>query len=63
MTTGEKLPNARGELRRADVAKEAGISLSALQMYENDARVPRDHIKVRLAEIYGKTVQELFYEK
>lgn len=62
MTVAEKLVQARGEKRREDVAKSVGISLSAVAMYENGERVPRDEIKVKLAKYYGTTVQELFFD-
>lgn len=58
---GERLIKARGEKRRETVAKAVGVSLSAITMYENNERVPRDAIKVKLAEYYGTTVQALFF--
>lgn len=60
-TIAERLVAARGERTRQEVASAVGISLSALSMYETGQRVPRDEIKVALANYYGKTVQELFY--
>lgn len=63
MTTAEKLVNARGERSREEVAAAIGISVSAVAMYETGARVPRDEIKVRIADYYGKTVQELFFDQ
>lgn len=61
MNIAEKLRDARGSRARKDVAKAVGISLSALAMYESGYRVPRDEIKVRLANLYGKTVGEIFF--
>lgn len=61
MTVAERLIQARGDKRRDEVASAVGISLSAISMYENGDRIPRDEIKVRLAEYYGRTVQELFF--
>lgn len=61
MTIGEKLRAARGEMSRAYVASECGISVSSLGMYETDQRVPRDEVKVKLAKLYHKTVEELFF--
>ncbi len=43
------------------VCKYAGISSSALAMYECGARIPRDEIKVRLASFYGVSVESLFF--
>lgn len=61
LTIGERLIAARGDVRREVVAAAVGISTSAISMYENNDRVPRDEIKVRLADYFGKSVQELFF--
>ncbi len=60
MTVGEKLRELRGNRPREEIAKEVGVSVSALAMYELDERIPRDEIKVRLANKYNVSVQELF---
>ena len=41
-------------------AAEIGISSSALGMYEQGSRTPRDDIKIKIASYYGHTVQEYF---
>lgn len=51
----------RGDTPRIDVAKATDISVSALAMYESGQRIPRDEIKVRLAQYYGKTVETIFF--
>lgn len=56
-----KLREARGKTPRKDVCEAVGISLSALTMYENGKRVPRDAVKVKLARYYQKSIEELFY--
>lgn len=61
MTVAERLVKARGSKRREEVAAAIGISLSAIAMYENGERTPRDETKVKLANYYGKSVQELFF--
>lgn len=58
---GAKLITFRGERSRETVANAVGISVSALTMYEIEERVPRDDIKIRLADYFGTTVQELFF--
>lgn len=58
---GQTLINLRGEKPREDVAKDLGISLSALAMYERGERSPRDEIKIRIANYYHSTVQDIFY--
>lgn len=62
MTVAERLVKARGSKRREEVAAAIGISLSAIAMYENGERTPRDETKVKLANYYGKSVQELFFD-
>jgi len=57
-----KLLNLRGTKPRDEVSNDLGISVSALQMYENGQRVPKDEIKIKIAKYYKKTVQEIFFE-
>ena len=45
----------------AEVAEAVGISASALSMYENAERVPKDEIKVKLSAYYKKSIKWLFY--
>lgn len=58
----ERLKKARGDRRREDVAKAVGVSLSAIAMYENGDRVPRDEVKIKLAKLYNTSVQALFFD-
>lgn len=58
---GDKLIKLRGKKPREQVANDVGISVSALAMYETEARMPRDEIKVRLANYFGRTVQYIFF--
>lgn len=59
---GRRLVQLRGIKTGDEVSKALGISRSALCMYEKGERIPRDPIKIRLAEYYGTTVQELFFD-
>ena len=61
MSTAERLVLARGNESRKSVCNAIGISISALQMYESGMRIPRDSIKVRLAQHYKTSVQDLFF--
>lgn len=56
-----KLRELRGEKSREEVANAVGTSVSAIQMYENGARIPRDEIKIKLAQFYGTTVAHIFF--
>lgn len=65
MKTAEQVAAAlrslRGEKSQATVANNVGISPSALAMYENGERMPRDGVKVALAKYYGVSVGALFF--
>jgi putative transcriptional regulator len=58
---GQKLIQLRGTRTRDEVADAIGVSHSAIQMYENGQRIPRDEIKIRLAVFYEISVDELFF--
>lgn len=58
---GARLRNLRGETSRQEVAEAVGVSVSALQMYENGARVPRDQTKMALANYYKTSVEKIFF--
>ena len=58
---GERLRELRGLKKREVVAAAVGISASALAMYESGRRVPRDEIKVRLAQYYNVSIESIFY--
>ena len=57
----KKLIALRGNRSRREVAEACDISTSALSMYENGERVPKDEIKVKLANFYKISVESLFY--
>ena len=61
MTIGERLRELRGKRSASEVAKAVGTTQSAISMYENDKRVPRDAVKVRLAKYYGVTIESIFF--
>ena len=58
----ERLRKARGDTPRESVASAVGVTVSALSMYENGQRIPRDEIKIKLADYYKTSVQALFYD-
>lgn len=58
---GQRLRELRGETPRENVAKACNVSVSALSMYENGSRIPRDEIKIRIAKYYKLSVQCIFF--
>lgn len=58
----KRLKELRGDRSRGDLANAVGVSESAWAMWENAERVPKDEIKMRIAEEFGKSVQEIFFD-
>ena len=58
----DRLVSLRGSKTQDVVADAIGISKSALSMYECGERIPRDEIKIKIAEYYNLTVGEIFFE-
>lgn len=61
MASARKLISLRGNRTQSEVAKAVGISISALAMYEKGERVPRDTIKVALADYYKQPIGDIFF--
>lgn len=57
----ETLLSLRGEKTREEVANALKIAVSTLAMYELGQRVPRDEIKLKIADYYGVDVQSIFF--
>ncbi len=56
-----KLVELRGNKSQAEVARDLEISNSAIAMYENGERIPRDDIKLKIANYYKKRIDEIFF--
>lgn len=56
-----RLIELRGDVPREIISNELGISVSALAMYEQGNRIPRDEIKIKIAQYYNTSVQEIFF--
>ena len=61
MSTGAKLKELRGTKTQQEAADGIGITKSALAMYERNERIPRDEVKVRIANYYGVSISFLFF--
>lgn len=59
---GERLQKLRGDKTQEAVARDLGVSPSAVGMYESGERIPRDDVKIRIAAYYGKSVSEIFFD-
>lgn len=58
---GARLRELRGDRSQQEVAAALGLTAMAISSYERGERVPLDKIKIRIAEYYGKTVQDIFF--
>lgn len=58
---GARLKKLRGSKSLTDVASALDISVSALSMYENGERIPRDDIKIRISNYYGEPIHKIFF--
>lgn len=61
MPFGEKLRKLRGDKTQEEIAREVGVTKSSWAMYERNERVPRDEVKIRIANYFHKSVQEIFF--
>lgn len=55
-----KIRTERGESVEA-LARSIGVSNSAIGMYEGGQRVPRDEIKIKIAEHFDLPVEQIFF--
>ena len=58
---GKKLKELRGNKSLQRVASDVGITVSALSNYEQGLRIPRDEVKIKLANYYASNIQKIFY--
>ena len=61
MPFSEKLRELRGDKTQEEIAREVGVTKSSWAMYERNERVPRDEVKIRIADYFHKSVQEIFF--
>lgn len=63
LSFSEKIKKLRidRELTQEELAKEIGVGVSAISMYEQGNRVPRDEIKIRIAKFFNKSVGDIFF--
>ena len=62
---GEKIKNLRekNNISRENFANAVEISQSALSMYENGQRIPRDEVKLRIARFFNTFNRGTFFYK
>lgn len=58
---GRKLRRLRGNKTQAEIAKEMGITKSSWAMYERNERIPKDEVKIKIANFFNTTVESIFF--
>lgn len=58
-----RLVELRGENSRLDVAKKLGITPQMLGAIERGDRNPSLHLAKRIADLYGTTVDDIFFNQ
>mgnify|MGYP005917931695 FL=1 len=60
---GQRLTELRNKAGKTqqEVADDNGTSVSAIAMYEAGKRIPRDEVKVSLANYFHRSIEEIFF--
>jgi len=60
---GQKIKELRNasNMSAEELARKIGTSSSAVNMYECGQRLPRDEVKIKIAELFGMKVETIFY--
>ena len=61
---GQKIRTLREEKNETveQLSNALEVSASAITMYETGKRIPRDEIKIRIAEHFGVPVESIFFQ-
>lgn len=62
---GIKLADLRKQkgISQTELAEELGLTRASISYYEKGERIPSDENKVKMANFFGKSVQEIFFEQ
>lgn len=63
IAVGAKIRAMRGAESQQALADKLKISKSALAMYERGERIPRDEVKIRIAQHFGVSIESIFSHK
>ena len=58
---GARIRDLRGSMAQKKVAEDLGVLQSTYSMYESGQRIPSDEVKIKIANYFKKTVQEIFF--
>ena len=60
---GSRLRDLRGERTQQDIASALGVTAVAVSKWERGESMPADELKIPIAELYGSTVQDIFFSQ
>ena len=63
MSLGKILRELRGDKTQEEIAQAVGVTKSSWAMYEREERIPRDEVKIQIANHFGKSVQDIFFKQ
>lgn len=63
MSFGKTLRKLRGDRTQEEIARDIGITKSSWAMYEREERVPRDEVKIQIAQYFKMPVQDIFFKQ
>ena len=56
-----RLVKLRGNKTQKAIADEVGVSVSTWAMYETGQRITSDEVKIKIAKVFKKSVQSIFF--
>ena len=59
--SGERLRKLRGTRTQKEIGNAVGVNPNTISMYESGERTPSDKVKIKLAQIFGVTVGNIFF--
>lgn len=60
-TIGKNLRALRGDMTQKEVGEKVNVSATAWDNYEQGKRIPRDETKVKIALLFGLSIEDIFY--
>lgn len=59
----EKMRELRGKRTQAEIAEKLGVKPSTYASYEQGARIPKDAMKIKIAQLYNRSVKYIFFSE
>lgn len=50
-------------ISKTQMADDLGLTVASISYYEKGERIPSDEVKIKMANYFGKSVQEIFFDE